>query len=92
MVISRLLYPRSKLELIGYLDYFKQQEITTDRIYRFLDTLYQEEIKTTIEECIFKHTLKIMITFYAATTIHFESEDDLRRIGFSKEDKSSYTY
>ena len=94
LVISRILYPGSKLELIYYLDYFKQQEISEDKIYRFLDTLYQEDIKNNIEECIFNHTKKIMddtitITFYDVTTLYFESEseDDLRRIGFSKEGK-----
>ena len=94
LVISRILYPGSKLELINYLDYFKQQKITTDKIYYFLDTLYQDDIKTKIEDCIFKHTLKIMnnnitVTFYDVTTLYFEieSEDDLRRIGFSKEGK-----
>ena len=94
LVISRILYPGSKLELIHYLDYFKHQEITTDTIYRFLDTIYQEEIKTQIEQCVFVHTKKIMdgsitVTFYDVTTLYFESEseDDLRRIGFSKEGK-----
>ena len=94
LVISRILYPGSKLELIHYLDYFKQQEITTDIIYRFLDTIYQEEIKTQIEQCVFEHTKEIMngtitATFYDVTTLYFESEseDDLRRIGFSKEGK-----
>ena len=94
LVISRILYPGSKLELIRYLDYFKHQEITTDTIYRFLDTIYQEEIKTQIEKCVFKHTKKIMdnsitVTFYDITTLYFESEseDDLKRIGFSKEGK-----
>jgi len=94
LVISRLLYPGSKLELIHYLEYFKKQEISVYTIYRFLDTIYQEEIKSKIEECIFNHTKKIMnntitVTFYDVTTLHFESEseDDLRRIGFSKEGK-----
>jgi len=94
LVISRILYPGSKLELIHYLDYFKHQEITTDIIYRFLDTIYQEEIKTQIEQCVFEHTKEIMngtitATFYDVTTLYFESEneDDLRRIGFSKEGK-----
>jgi len=94
LVISRLLYPGSKLYLIDYLDYFKKEDIDKNQIYRFLDTLYQEEIKTTVEECIFNHTLKIMnntikVTFYDVTTLYFESEseDDLRRIGFSKEGK-----
>jgi len=94
LVVSRLLYPGSKLELIHYLDYFKKIDIDVYSIYRFLDTLYQEEIKSKIEECVFNHTLKIMnnvikFTFYDVTTLYFESEseDDLRKIGFSKEGK-----
>jgi len=94
LVLSRIIYPGSKLELIHYLEYFKQEEIGKDKIYRFLDTLYTQEIKEAIERCIFNHTQKIMdntiaITFYDVTTLHFESEseDDLRRIGFSKEGK-----
>ena len=94
LVLSRIIYPGSKLELIHYLDYFKHREISKDKIYRFLDTLYNEEVKNRIEECIFQHSKKIMneiitVTFYDVTTLYFESEseDDLRRIGFSKEGK-----
>ena len=94
LVISRILYPGSKLYLMDYLAYFKQEHIDKNQIYRFLDTLYQEKIKEQIERCVFNHTRKIMndtitITFYDVTTLYFESEneDDLRRIGFSKEGK-----
>lgn len=94
LVISRLLYPGSKLELINYLSYFKNIDITSDKIYRFLDTLYQDEIKSKIETCVFEYTKNIMkgeivLTFYDVTTLYFESEseDDLRKIGFSKEGK-----
>jgi hypothetical protein len=94
LVISRLLYPGSKLELIHYFEYFKKRDINIYKIYRFLDTLYQDEIKSNIESCVFEHTKKIMnneivLTFYDVTTLYFESEseDDLRRIGFSKEGK-----
>lgn len=94
LVISRLLYPGSKLELINYLSYFKNIDITSDKIYRFLDSLYQDEIKSRIETCVFEHTKKVMngeiiVTFYDVTTLYFESEseDDLRRVGFSKEGK-----
>ena len=94
LVISRLLYPGSKLELIHYLEYFKKQDISIYQIYRFLDTLYQEDVKSNIESCVFEHTKKVMnneivLTFYDVTTLYFESEseDDLRRIGFSKEGK-----
>lgn len=94
LVVSRLLYPGSKLYLIDYLEYFKQQSIDKNAIYRFLDTLYQEELKLQIEQCVFNHTYAkmnqtITFTFYDVTTLYFESEseDDLRRIGFSKEGK-----
>ena len=94
LVISRLLYSGSKLELINYLSYFKNIDITSDKIYRFLDSLYQDEIKSRIETCVFEHTKRVMngeiiVTFYDVTTLYFESEseDDLRRVGFSKEGK-----
>ncbi len=94
LVISRLLYPGSKLYLIDYLAYFKREHIDKNQIYRFLDALYSDSVKQQIEKCIFTHTKKIMdntitVTFYDVTTLHFESEseDDLRRIGFSKEGK-----
>ena len=93
-VISRLLYPGSKLYLIDYLKIYKKVDIDKNKIYRFLDTIYQDNIKSSVEQCVFNHTQKIMdntivVTFYDVTTLYFESEseDDLRRIGFSKEGK-----
>lgn len=92
LVISRILYPGSKLYLSDYLFYFKKIEILEDKIYQFLDTLYQDEIKEEIERCVYESTLKkinkkLVVCFYDVTTLYFESEseDDLRKIGFSKE-------
>ncbi len=94
LVISRLLYPGSKLYLIDYLHIYKKKTIDKNRIYRFLDKLYNSDLKSKIEMCIFNHTKKITndtitVTFYDVTTLYFESEkeDDLRHIGFSKEGK-----
>ena len=94
LVISRLLYPGSKLYLIDYLEYFKKESIDKNEIYRFLDSIYEDTLKLKIEKCIFDYTYKkmnqtIAFTFYDVTTLYFESEseDDLRRIGFSKEGK-----
>lgn len=94
LVLSRILYQGSKLYLIDYLSYFKHKKIDKEVIYRFLDNIYQDELKSQIEQCIFNHTNKkmnntITFTFYDVTTLYFESEseDDLRRIGFSKEGK-----
>ncbi|SFV50046.1 Mobile element protein [hydrothermal vent metagenome] len=94
LTISRLLYPGSKLYLIDYYHIYKKQKIQKNKIYRFMDTLYKDDLKSNIERCIFEHTKKIMndtitVTFYYVTTLYFESEseDDLRRVGFSKEGK-----
>ena len=94
LVISRLLYPGSKLYLIDYLEYFKKESINKNKIYEFLDNIYEDKLKLNIEKCIFDYTYKkmnnsITVSFYDVTTLHFESEseDDLRKIGFSKEGK-----
>ena len=94
LVISRILYPGSKLYLSDYLFYFKKKNISDEAIYRLVDNIYKNEIKEKIEECIYKYTLKkidnnLVVSFYDVTTLHFESEseDNLRCIGFSKEGK-----
>ena len=60
LVISRLLYPGSKLYLIDYYHIYKKQKIDKNKIYRFLDNIYKDDLKSQIEQCIFNHTKKIM--------------------------------
>lgn len=45
LVLSRILYPGSKLYLSDYLHYFKKEDISDESIYRFVDTIYKDEIK-----------------------------------------------
>jgi len=73
---------------------YKKEKIDKNKIYRFLDKVYNTNLQEQIQKCVFNHTKKIMsdtisISFYDVTTLYFESEseDDLRRIGFSKEGK-----
>jgi len=95
LIISRILYQGSKLYFIDYRKVFRRKnDISVYSVYRLLDKLYFTELKEKLEECVFKHTLKLLnnqliVTFYDVSTLHFESEseDDLRRIGFSKEGK-----
>jgi len=95
LVISRLLYPGSKLYLIDYYEIYKKEKIDKNQIYRLLDKIYSSDLKVQIEQCIFNHTISILanqelvVSFYDVTTLYFESEseDDLRKIGFSKEGK-----
>ncbi len=92
LVISRIIEPGSKLNLIDYLYIYKHQELDKNRIYRFLDKL-NFNLKEQIEQCIYEYTFmitgNITVTFYDVTTLYFEasSEDDLRKVGFSKDGK-----
>jgi len=92
IVITRLAYPTSKLKTVDYLRRYRGIDIEVDTIYRFLDKL-NDKYKTTVERIAFEYTKKtlknISVVFYDMTTLYFEAEDedDLRKIGFSKDGK-----
>lgn len=92
IVVARLAYPTSKLKTADYLYRYRGITVTVDEIYRFLDKL-RYTYKEDVERCAFeytKHILKtITVVFYDMTSLYFESEDedDLRKIGFSKDGK-----
>jgi transposase len=93
LVITRLVYPGSKLKTIDYLRRYQGVELSVDDIYRFLDKL-NTKYKSTVEDLSFQYTKKtlggnISVVFYDMTTLYFESEDedDLRKVGFSKDGK-----
>lgn len=92
LVITRLVYPVSKLKTVDYLYRYQGIVVQPDTIYRFLDQL-QDKHKESVERIAFEYTKGVLkdisIVFYDMTTLYFESEDedDLRRIGFSKDGK-----
>ena len=93
LVITRLVYPVSKLKTTDYLFKYKGVTIDVDSIYRYLDKLQKEQIEQ-IQKISFAHTLKILddklsVVFYDVTTLYFEAanEDELRKTGFSKDGK-----
>jgi hypothetical protein len=72
LVISRLVYPGSKLKTIDYLQRYKNIFVSSDRIYRFLDEL-RSKYKERVEKISFEHTKKILngiitVVFYDMTT------------------------
>ena len=96
LVIARLCFPVSKLKTTDYLSKFQFFDIDVQTVYRYLDKLYKEQ-KETVEEISYQHTLSVLqsginVVFYDVTTIYFEcnSEDDLRKTGFSKEGKHQH--
>lgn len=92
ITIARLAYPTSKLKTVDYLYRYRGINVKVDTIYRFLDKL-SNAYKETIEQIAFEYTKKtlknITVVFYDMTTLYFETEDedDLRKIGFSKDGK-----
>jgi len=92
LTIARLVYPTSKLKTADYLWRYRGEKISVDRIYRFLDTL-NKKYKEQAEDVAFQNTKKLLgqitVVFYDMTTLYFETEDedDLRKIGFSKDGK-----
>lgn len=92
ITITRLVYPSSKLKTIDYLRSYKGIDVSVQSIYRFLDRLHSR-YKDEVEEISFNHTKHILgqisVVFYDVTTLYFEAEDedDLRKIGFSKDGK-----
>lgn len=96
LVISRLAFPVSKLRTVDYL--YKKQGIilSVDRIYRYLDHLHDSQ-KDLVQKISFEHTLTVLdnqigVVFYDVTTLYFETDtqDELRKTGFSKEGKHQH--
>jgi hypothetical protein len=92
IVVARLVYPSSKLKTVDYLYRYQGITVDVDKIYRFLDML-NDRYKETVERIAFEYSKNILgsitVVFYDMTTLYFESEDedDLRKIGFSKDGK-----
>ncbi|MBU1070938.1 IS1634 family transposase [Patescibacteria group bacterium] len=92
LVVARLAYPVSKLKTVDYLYRYRGIQTSKDSIYRFLDDL-NNKYKKRGEDISYQYTKKtlgsISVVFYDMTTLYFEAEDedDLRKIGFSKDGK-----
>jgi hypothetical protein len=96
LVISRLVFPLSKLKTVDYLYRYQGVQLDIDAVYRFLDKL-NSRLKAQVEQVAFTHTKKILennlsVVFYDMTTLYFEAsdEDDLRKTGFSKDGKHQH--
>ena len=92
IVVSRLVHPGSKMKTVDYLYRYQGRSVSVDSVYLFLDRLNRSYSKQA-KEIAYRHSLKILkrisVVFYDMTSLYFEAEDedDLRRIGFSKDGK-----
>ncbi len=94
LVITRLVFPGSKVKTVDYLKRYKGITIDISKVYRFLDTLYNK-LKDQVERISFNYTKSVLgdqlsVVFYDITTLYFEAsdEDDFRATGFSKDGKA----
>ena len=93
LVITRLVYPVSKLKTVDYLFKYQGIQLSVYSIYRYLDTLHKSQIEK-VKQISLTHTLSVLdnriaVVFYDVTTLYFETkyEDEFRRMGFSKHGK-----
>lgn len=95
LVLSRLSYPASKAATVEYLKNHFDDDVDLSKIYRYLDKL-NDRHKYLVQDISVRHTMEVLgghigVMFYDVTTLYFETdhEDELRRTGFSKEDRHS---
>lgn len=96
LVISRLVFPLSKLKTIDYLQKYSGIYYEIGQIYRYLDK-FRKGYFEQVQAISFRHTLEVLggdlsVVFYDVTTLYFEAdrEDDFRIAGFSKEGKHKH--
>ncbi len=92
IVVARLVYPTSKLKTVDYLYRYRGKTISSESVYRFLDRL-NDQHRSLAQQIAYHHSRKVLkhisVVFYDMTSLYFEAddEDDLRKIGFSKDGK-----
>lgn len=94
LVIARICQPANKLATTSYLKSYFDEDVDLNRIYRYMDTLYNTQMET-IQRISVEHTRRITggrigLLFYNVSTLYFETSrtDTLREPGFSKDGKS----
>lgn len=86
LVVARIVYPKSKLATIRYLNQTLGIPATRGTVYRFLDTLDKGQLTQIAFELVSQRN-QLNLVFYDVTTLYFESsiEDDFRQKGYSKD-------
>ena len=99
LVLNKLCDPKSKLAINKWKNSLYSEDykdITLNHLYKCLDRLADN--KEILEKKLYDTTIELFkpninLVFYDLTTMYFESqnEDDLRRFGYSKDNKTDCT-
>jgi len=87
LIVARIVYPKSKLATIRFLNQTLGVPATRGKVYRFLDTLDKDELTEIAFNFVSDLNQGLNLVFYDVTTLYFESsrEDILRQKGYSKD-------
>ncbi|MGC0249408.1 IS1634 family transposase [Pseudactinotalea sp. Z1748] len=90
LVLARLVEPTSKADSIRVLDELGVQHASLRTIFRSLARCQERDYRAQLSAACFAHVERhgdLTLCLYDVTTLYFEAEneDDLRKIGYSKE-------
>ena len=90
MVLARLIEPSSKAQVPRVLGDLGLESVSTRTLFRSLARAQERGYRESISGALFEHvtaTRGLALCLYDVTTLYFEAEheDDLRKVGYSKE-------
>ena len=91
MVLARLIEPTSKAQVPRVLSDLGLEAVTVRTLFRSLARAQERGYREAISQALFEHVTNtgggLALCLYDVTTLYFgaEREDDLRRVGYSKE-------
>ena len=90
MVLARLIEPTSKAQVPRVLSDLGLEPVTVRTLFRSLARAQERGYRESISGALFEHVTSssgLALCLYDVTTLYFEAEkeDDLRRVGYSKE-------
>jgi transposase len=96
LVTCRITDPGSKLQTVDYMRRHYKVDVSAQTIYRYLDNL-ECSVKEHVEQITYHYVKELLggklgVVFYDMTSLYFETEsqDDLRKIGYSKDGKHQH--
>ncbi len=91
MVLARLIEPTSKAQVPGVLGDLGLEPVTVRTLFRSLGRCVERGYRESLSGALFEHVTNtgggLALCLYDVTTLYFEAEkeDDLRKVGYSKE-------
>lgn len=95
LVVARIIFPVSKAKTRDFLESKLNKHYSLSGLYRLMGEIYNLDFQNQLEEkmttFIRSFSPTISVLFFDVTTLYYESfdEDDLRKFGFSKDNKAN---